>query len=476
MTTPFRHTRLALALAGCALAFAAGQVQGAAFGLAEQSGSGLGNAFAGGAAVAEDAGTVWSNPAGMSRIPTMQAVAALHIITPSIKFSSDDGSMAALNQPLGHMGGDAGTNNFVPNMYFTVPINKQLFFGLGVGAPFGLVTSYGDGWLGRYQGMESDLKTVNVNPALAWKFNDQFSLGVGVNYQRIDAKLTQATNYSAALAQGAAGFVAAGLIPASMVPQIMAATAGLDGQGKIEGDDSAWGWNIGVLYNINDKSRVGAHYRSTIKYNVSGDVSFSQPALPALPPTLAPIVDKIAGVVNADKRFANGGVGLDIELPDKFNISYFGALNNRWDLMADLQWTGWSSIPAFTVVRNNGEVLQDQQWNYSDSWRYSVGTNYHYNDQWMVRAGIAYDETPTNDADRSVRLPDSDRVWLSVGGQYKMSKNLTFDAGFTYIIGDGASVNQLTNATATDIAAYGKVKGSYDASVTIFSGQLTYSF
>lgn len=476
MTTPFRHTRLALALACCAFAFAAGQAQGAAFGLAEQSGSGLGNAFAGGAAVAEDAGTVWANPAGMTRIPTMQAVAALHIITPSIKFSDDQGSIAALNQPLGHMGGDAGTNNFVPNMYLTVPISKQLFFGLGVNAPFGLVTSYGDGWLGRYQGMESDLKTINVNPALAWKVNDQFSVAAGVDFQRIDAKLTAATNYSAALISGATAAAAAGQIPASLVPQIAAVTPGLDGKVEINGDDSAWGWNLGVMYNINDRSRIGAHYRSKIKYNVSGDVTFNQPALPALPPTLAPVVGAIASAVNANSRFANGGVGLDIELPDKFNVSYFGALNDRWDLMADLQWTGWSSIPVFKVVRNNGDVLQEQHWNYKDSWRYSVGTNYHYNDRWTARAGIAYDETPTNDADRSVRLPDSDRIWLSVGGQYRMDKNWKFDAGFTYIIGDGASVNQLTNATATDIAAYGKVNGNYDASVTIFSGQMTYSF
>jgi long-chain fatty acid transport protein len=448
----------------------------AAFGLAEQSGSGLGNAFAGGAAVAEDASTVWANPAGMSRIPTMQGVAALHLITPSIKFSTNDGSVAALNQPLGHQGGDAGTNNWVPNMYLTVPINKQLAFGLGVNAPFGLVTSYGDGWLGRYQGMESDLKTVNVNPALSWKFNDQWSVGVGVNYQRIDAKLTQATNYSAALISGATAAAAAGQIPAALIPQIAAATAGLDGKGKIEGNDSAWGWNIGVMFDIDDKSRIGAHYRSTIKYNVSGNVTFEQPALPALPPALAPVVGAIASAVNANPRFANGGVGLDIELPDKFNVSYFRALNNRWDIMADVQWTGWSSIPVFKVVRNDGTVLQDQHWNYKDSWRYSLGTNYHHNDQWLFRGGLAYDETPTNDTDRSVRLPDSNRIWLSVGGQYKMSKNLAFDAGFTYIIGDGASVNQLTNATATDIAAYGKVKGTYDASVTIFSGQMTYSF
>ena len=476
MKTPYRHTRIALAVAGVALALGAGHAFGAAFGLAEQSGSGLGNAFAGGAAVAEDAATVWANPAGMSRIPTMQAAAALHLITPSIKFSND-GSVAALNQPLGHLGGDAGTNNIVPNMYFTVPINNQFFFGLGVSAPFGLVTDYGEGWIGRYQGVTSDLKTVNVNPAIAWKINDAFTLGVGVNYQRIDAKLTQATNYSAALIQGATALANAGQIPAALIPQIAAATGGLDGKGTIEGDDSAWGWNIGVLWNINERSRFGAHYRSSIKYNVAGNVTFNQPALPTnLPPALAPVINTIAGLVNSSSTFANGGVGLDIELPDKANVSYFAMLNDRWDIMADAQWTGWSSIPRFTVVRNNGTVLQDQHWDYKDVWRFSVGTNYRLNDQWMVRGGLAYDQTPTNDTDRSVRLPDSDRVWLSIGTQYKMSKNLKLDAGFTYIIGDGTTVDQFPNPTAASVAQYGQVKGSYDASVTILSGQVTYSF
>ncbi|MBK6336571.1 MAG: outer membrane protein transport protein [Betaproteobacteria bacterium] len=478
MNTPFRHSRIAVAVAGCALAFAAGQAQGAAFQLNEISGSGLGNAYAGGAAVAEDASTVWSNPAGMVRLPTMQAAAALHVITPSIQFNNN-GSIAAFNQPLGHEGGDAGTHNYVPNMYFTVPVTKELFFGLGVNAPFGLVTWYGEGWAGRYQGIKSDLKVINVEPALAWKINNEWSVGAGINYQKIEATLTQATNYSAGMAQGAQAAAAAGAIPASLVPQIIGATAGLDGTGQIDGDDSAWGWNVGVLYNINSKQRIGAHYRSSIKYDVVGSVNFTTPIPPvpaSVPAALAPAVGAIAAQVNASPTFANGGVNLAIELPPKFNLSYFGALDDRWDLMADVQWTGWSSIPEFKVVRNNGTVLTDQHWNYDDSWRFSGGANYHYNNQWMFRGGIAYDQTPTNDLERSVRLPDSDRVWLSAGAQYKWDKNWVFDVGFTYIIGQSASIDQYANATAASIGAYGKVKGDYDASVTILSGQVTYSF
>jgi long-chain fatty acid transport protein len=473
MKTPYRHTRIALAMASVALALGAGQAYGAAFGLAEQSGSGLGNAFAGGAAVAEDAATVWANPAGMTRIPTMQAVAALHLITPSIKLNND-GSVAALNQPLGHNGGDAGTDNVVPNMYLAVPITKQFSFGLGVNAPFGLVTHYGDGWLGRYQGVKSEITTINVNPAFSWAVTDAFSVGVGANYQRIDATLTSALNYSAALLSAAQQAAAAGQIPASLIPSIAAATPGLDATTNLEGDDSAWGWNIGVLYNISDKARVGAHYRSAIQYHVTGNVRFDKPALPTLPPTLAPVVASLANAVNA--QLADGGVRIDLEMPQKFNVSYFQTLNDKWDVMADVQWTGWSSIPELKVVRNSGSVLQQIPYNWKDSWRYSVGANYRYDDKLMFRGGLAYDETPVNDTDRGVRLPDTDRIWISIGAQYKFTPNLKFDAGFTYIVGDSGPIVASANATVADVAGTGRVKGSYDASVTIFSGQVTYSF
>ena len=175
----------------------------------ENSASGLGNAFASGAAFTDDASAMWWNPAALSQFPKMQAVAAMHIITPSIKFRND-ASRPALNQPLGGDGGDAGGYNFVPNMYLSVPINAQWTFGLGINAPFGLTTEYDDGWLGRYQSLKSQIQTINVNPALAWKATPTLSLGFGVNYQYLKATLTNNVNYSGALLSAAAG---AGIAP-----------------------------------------------------------------------------------------------------------------------------------------------------------------------------------------------------------------------------------------------------------------------
>ncbi len=469
MKTPHRRTRIALAVGGVALAFGAGQAHGAAFGLAEQSGSGLGNAFAGGAAIADDASTVWHNPAGMSRLARPEIAASVHFVTPSIKFHNE-GSVAATNQPLGHEGGDAGTLNVVPNLALTMPLAKDWALGLGVNVPFGLVTDYGEGWLGRYQGIKSDVRTINVSPVISWRFAPNFSVGVGANYQRIDATFTSAINYSGALAQAAGQAAAGGLIPAAVIPSIIAATPGLDAKANIDGDDSAWGWNIGLLWDIDKNSRLGVHYRSKIKYDVEGNVRIDKPALPTLPPTLAPIVATLANAVNA--QLPDSGVRADIEVPDKANLSYFRMLNDRWDIMADVQWTGWSSIKELKFVRTSGVILQNTPENFKDSWRYSVGANYRYNDQWMFRGGLAYDETPVNDTDRTVRLPDSDRVWLAIGAQYKFAPNMKLDAGFTYIFADNASMNQNAGSTA----ANGLINGNYDANVTIFSGQFTYTF
>ncbi len=469
MTTPtFRLRRIAAALAATS-ALAAGHAYGAAFALQENSGSGLGNAFAGGAAAAEDASGMWSNAAALSKRGSMEAAAALHLITPSIKFR-DDGSAAAFNQPLGGTGGDAGSLNIVPNMYIAVPINRQWTFGLGVNAPFGLVTEYDGNWIGRYQGVKSEVKTINVNPAISFKVNDMISVGFGVNWQRIDAEFTSKVNYSGAIAQAAQGAAAAGQIPAASVPSIVAATSGLDSSAKIEGDDSAWGWNIGILADVTPSTRIGAAYRSEIKYKVEGNANFDNPT-PNVPAALAPVVGLLTAGINSQALY-NGGITSDIKLPAIANVSVFHRLNDRWDLMADVQWTGWSSISELKFTRTNGNVLSNTPENFDDAWRVAVGANYRHTDQWMFRGGIAFDQTPVNTADRTPRLPDEDRWWFSFGAQYKYSPKLKFDAGLTYIMAKEAAMNQNAGSTTSNAL----LKGTVDAHVTIFSLQGTYTF
>jgi len=466
----FHRTRLAVAVGAAVLALSANHAFGSNFALQEQSGSGVGNAFAGGAAAAEDASTVWSNPAGMSRIPGIQGVVAGDVICLSAKLS-DNGSMPAAFQPLGGNGGDAGTCAFLPSLYLVVPLNKQFAFGLGVGAPFGLKTDYDSSWLGRFQAIKSRVSTVNINPSLSWKINDMWSVGAGVDYQHINATLTNAVNYSGALATAAAQAAAGGLIPPSAVPPIVAGVAGLELQAAVNCNDNAWGWNIGLLFEPDKDTRLGAQYRSAIKYTVSGQVNFNNPQLPAtLPPALAPIAGLLAAGVN--EVLSSGDVSLQLKVPQSWNVSVFHSLDKTWDLMADLQYTGWSSIQNLTIVRSTGAVLSETPENFRNTWRGSIGANYHYSDQWMFRGGLAYDQSPVTDAQRTPRLPDNNRTWIAIGAQYRATPQLALDVGYTYIFVSNSSINQNEGSTA----ANGLIAGTYHNNVNVVGLQATYTF
>jgi long-chain fatty acid transport protein len=456
MSTSFRRTPIAAAV-GLMLTLGAGQALATGFQLNENSASSLGNAFAAGAAFTDDVSAMWWNPAALSAFPKMQGVGALHIITPSIKFRND-ASQPALNQPLGGDGGDAGGVNFVPNMYFSVPINPQWAFGLGVNAPFGLTTEYGDGWLGRYQALKSEITTINVNPALSWRITPQFAIGAGVNWQRLEGTFTQNVNYSGAL------LLASGAAPGS--PQfnaIYAATPGLDSKLSFDADDDAWGWNIGLAWDVTPQFRVGASYRSEMKYDLSGNADFSNPTLGG------PFAALSAGVNSA--LLYSRALTSDVTIPQIANVSMRWQLDPKWEILADAQWTGWSSIPDLKFVPTDGSSLPDLPLHWDDTWKLSLGASYRYNSQWKARTGVAFDQTPVTN-DPTVRLPDSDRWWLAIGGEYRATPNWKFDAGFVYIFADSPSFNQNQGNTA----ANGLVNGSYDVSTTIFSLQATYTF
>ena len=465
----FHRTRVAAAIAGVVLALGAGQAFGAAFALQTQSGSGLGNAYAGGAASAEDASTVFSNPAGMARFSTIQIVGAGNIVTPSIKFH-DDGSVNAFNQPLGGTGGEAGGTALIPAMYAVVPINQQFAVGLGVNAPFGLETDWDNGWLGRYQALNSKVETLNVDVALSWKIVPNFTVGVGVDWQKVKATLTRNANYSAGLAQGAQQAAAGGLITPGQAGAFIAATGGLDSNVKLTGDDDAWGWDIGAMWDINPDTRIGAHYRSSIKYDVPGNVQIDNPALPPLGP-LAPVGAVIAAGVNA--QLASGGVTLALEVPATVNVSFFSHVSPKWDVMGDVQWTQWSSFQELAPIRTGpGRPIEPTPENFKDVWRVAAGANYYYDDNWKFRGGIAWDQTPVNDTDRTPRLPDNDRFWVATGAQYSYGKQWKFDVGIAYeFLSDMSS-----NLNAGDTAANGLIKGNYSGGVLIVGGQVAYNF
>lgn len=467
----FRRTRLAAAVGAALLSAPVGQAFGSAFALQEQNASGLGHAYAGGAAAAEDVSTIFYNPAGLVRLRTTEAVIAGNLICLSAKFR-DSGSQPAAFQPLGGTGGDGGSCAVVPNLYLGVPFTDKWSFGIGVNVPFGLRTEYDSDWLGRFQAVKSELDTINVNPVLSWEPTPHLTVGGGVNWQRVKATLTSKANYAGLFAQGVGGLVASGQVPASAAPVLIGSAAGLESNAEVSGNDSGWGWNVGVLWQASDVTRIGAAYRSKIKYDVSGSVNFTNPtvaSLGPLPPTLAPVGAAIVNGVNA--ALASGDVSLSIDMPDTANVSIFHQFSNKWDLMADVQYTGWSSIQHLDIVRSTGELLSSTPEHFRDTWRVSAGANYRYSDAWMFRGGLAYDQSPVRDADRTPRLPDQDRTWVAVGAQYRFSPSIAVDLAWAYIFVRNPSMNQ--NEGSTD--ANGLIRGSYRNNVNIVGLQLTYT-
>src|SRR6267154_853557 len=453
--TGIRKTALSLAVAG-AFAGGASQAHASAFALIEQSASGLGNAYAGAAAAAEDASTIYYNPAGMSLLPGgMQISIGLALINLSAKFS-DSGStqsgtpLAPSSQaPLGGTGGNAGGLSGVPNIYFAMDIAKDLKFGVGISVPFGLKTEYDPDWMGRFQAIKSDIKTFNVNPSVSYKVSEDVSLGFGLSYQKLDAELTNAVNFAAAT------FGATGSAPAANA----VAAAGQEGTASVKGSDNALGYNFGAMFKVAPDTRMGVSYRSSIKYHVAGNVTFS--GVPTA--TLTGISPALAAA------FSDGGVNLDIELPASASVALQHKLDPKWTLLGDVTWTGWSKIKELVVTRDNGTTLSTTPENFKNTWRVGAGATYRYDDAWSIKMGLAADQPQVNDTDRTARLPDNNRIWLSAGGQYRLSKDGTLDFGYAHLFIKDAPIDQNASATGN-----GHLVGTYKGSVDIFGVQFAY--
>jgi long-chain fatty acid transport protein len=439
---------------------------GSSFALAEQSASRLGTAFSGTAAAADDATTVYYNPAGMSQLRQAEAAVVFTGVDIGSEFRNAN-SQPALGQPLGTQGGDAGGWNALPAGYFVLPAGENLAFGLALNVPFGLKLEYDDGWIGRFQALNSEIQTYNLNPALSFRINDSISVGLGVNYQRIQAELTNAVNYTAVVGQGLQQLAAGGQLPPSAVPALLAANAGLEGDTRVRGDDSAWGYNAGVLIALSPDTRLGVAYRSSIQYGIRGSVRFAPPA--ATDATGAAII----GAASAPGgTLATGPVTVDLEVPDTATASLSHRLGNDVELLADIAWTGWSSLQELRVVRDSGTTLSVTPERWQDTWRYALGATYKVSDTWKLRAGVAFDQTPVPDATRTARLPDADRKWVAAGAQWMPTKATVVDFGYAHLFTDDVSINQDDGSAAV----YGLLNGRQESSINIASVQFAYRF
>ena len=422
-----------------AIAFS-GSSSAAGFQLWEQNASGVGNAYAGSAAVAENASTVYFNPAGMTQLQDREVSLGVNLINTSYKFSNNGSSTGVLSGS----GNDGGSLGFVPNAYMSMALTKDIYVGLGIGAPFGLKTEYDNPWTGAAQSVKFEIKTININPSVAWRVNDMVSLGIGVNWQHLEAEYVRAVGV---LSPGLAGSTA---------------TLNLDGD--------AWGWNVGALFKITPVTKLGVSYRSSIKHDIDGDVVVAGNG--------TPVANGTAAALNAGGASSNAKTS--IKLPDTFILSATHELNDRWQVLGDVSWTGWSSIPKVDILRTsgvlNGTLAQRLDTNFRDTWRVAVGANYKLNDAWKLKFGLAYDQTPVKGADtRLVSLPDNDRIWFSLGSQWKPSKATALDVGATYIYVQDSTINN-NQTSANPTQNRGWVRGDYTANAVILGAQFSMAF
>ncbi|MBL0353075.1 MAG: outer membrane protein transport protein [Candidatus Dechloromonas phosphoritropha] len=395
------------------LAFS-GATSAAGFQLWEQNASGIATSYAGSAAVADNASTIYFNPAGMTRLPGIQLSAGVVGVRPSFKFSNE-GSSGLLGS--GGNGGDAGGWSAVPNAYLSWQVAPDWFIGLGISSPFGLATEYDNNWIGGYQAIKSEITTVNYNPSLAWKVNDKVSLGLGLSYQTIDAEMTNMT-------------------PVGLY--------------RLKGDDGAWGWNAGALFTLSPAMRVGVSYRSTMSYTLDGNRT-----LGAAPSTSA---------------------SADLKLPDTVILSVWQQVSDRWEAMGDLSFTRWNTLDKLNVRSVTG--TETESFNYDNSWRIAWGAAYKASDAWKVKFGIAYDRTPTSDDNRTARTPDNDRLWFSFGGQWNGGVYGRIDAGYAYLYMKDPSINQTRTFTTPAGAPVGisNLRGSYNDSAHVLGIQYSNGF
>ena len=404
--------------------------QAAGFALIEQNASGMGNAYAGGSAIAEDASTIYFNPAGMAYIQGMQAVGALHLINPNAEFNNK-GSVAAdfpgpaPARPLGDEGPNAGDLAFVPNFYFKMDLTDSVKLGVGVNAPFGLKTEYDRKWVGRFQADKSEVKTININPSIAFKVNDQLALGFGVSAMRAEATLSRAINV--------------GLAESSV---------------EIKGNDWGFGFNLGAIFQATADTRIGVAYRSKVEQHLDGRSKSPFTALNANP-----------------TRTLNTGVKADVTLPENFSVSAFSHVNDTWDLMGDVTWTRWSQLEELRILRDNGSTLAVTPENWNNTLRYSVGVNYIYSDAIKLRAGLAYDEEAISDKFRTARIPGNDRKWLSLGAGWQVTPASKLDIGYSHLFISDAKIDDNQIATGN-----GRLRGDFEGSVDILSMQYTHNF
>lgn len=415
-----------------AFAFAAGAANAAAFQLQEVTTSGLGRAYAGEAAIADNAGVVATNPALMTQFKRPEVSVGGIWINPGVNL---EGTMTA-RTPYGNASYDSGysdaiASKLLPNSYWIYPIDEKFSVGGGVNVNYGLATEYDADYNAGVMGGKTDLTTVNLNLSGAYRLNNHWSFGLGINAVYAEATLTRRV--------GGIANIANRLLAIRSRPERIQATDRLT---HLQGDDWGLGWNAGITYDLNENNRWGLAFHSKVKIKFDGTLMNDLPAA-------------FGGMPESD-----GSVTLN--LPDYWEFSGYHKVTQNWAVHYSYKLTKWSRLQSLQAYLDNGRQAFDKVEHFGDTSRFAIGTTYDVNDKLTLRAGIAHDEGAAG-RKSSISIPDTDRMWYSLGATYKFTPDLSVDLAYAYVRG------KTRNFTETESRTINGTQLTLDNNVTVRS-------
>ncbi|MBL0576747.1 outer membrane protein transport protein [Aeromonas caviae] len=393
MTTAFFKKSLIAA----AVTLASTQTFAAAFQLNEHSASGLGRAYAGEAAIADNAAVLSRNPAAMTTFDKMALSVSGTYIKPDVDVAGDIYAGPTKLAPSSES--DIAPDAFVPATYFIQPLNDQWAWGIGLFSNYGLSTEYSKTFAAGAGAGDTELLTFNINPNIAYRINSSFSVGAGINAVYAAAELNR---YAGALSAA---------IPGANSDTRLA---------HLKGDTWGFGWNVGTLYEINENNRLALTYRSQVDLSFDGDFQGA----------------------TSGNRVVDGNLKLD--LPAQAEFAGYHRLNQQFAVHYSMNWTDWSAFQELKATSSNcaGGVCLQKDEKFKDSARYALGGTWYVNPSWEARIGFAYDNSPIEPEYRSLSIPDSDRIWYSAGATYHINPDMSLDFGMAYLDGKEVDVNE----------------------------------
>lgn len=500
-----KHRVLVAAISAASVSLAAPSVFASGYKLNEQGASGAGNAYAGRAALVEDATVVFYNPAGMVKLEQAEITVGGSYIDAKGSFeleSYTNGAGKTYSSLDGSPYSDGG--NFlspatVPFAYFATPINEDFAAGFGIFVPFATNTNYADDFVGGGFADETQLSSIDFQPAVAYRINDELSVGFGLDITYMKGLLSKQVdtvpyNENLKFLNGGENPRHAGLGFAELSDEQWSEFSGFENHYEVSGDDWQVGYNLSLMWDINSNITLGVAYRSEMEFTLKGDSEFAQKqgvvGLTQAPAGL-PIQEGsyiIAPVDGATGSVPDQASEVPLTTPQSLTISYAQDLTDRVQLVAGATWTQWSVFENFDVISTESEpgmienlgglgegYIGHIEENWHDTVAVAVGVNYQLNDDWLLRSGYANDQSPVSNTYRTARVPDNDREWISAGFNYRINQDIDVDFAFSYLFFADTQIDEYDRNLDGSVKDNSpNLKGNYSMDAMAYSLQLNY--